>query len=183
VTISPQKSEEEKKKGKKEIQEARSTMHYPTTEWAGHVAGIPSNGSTPPNSQVRQSPLFFSILFSPLAIGRPSFFVTVLGGEGAMAAAAASVWLQLQVPPHRLHSPPVLSLPSNHSSSHACPPVYKYKKHAAPGRGNLLLCRASGASSSSVVTKEQEGAASDPSSEEGYSEPQIYSYKDDPNFR
>ncbi|KAG0535738.1 hypothetical protein BDA96_03G005000 [Sorghum bicolor] len=100
-----------------------------------------------------------------------------------MAAAAASVWLQLQVPPHRLHSPPVLSLPSNHSSSHACPPVYKYKKHAAPGRGNLLLCRASGASSSSVVTKEQEGAASDPSSEEGYSEPQIYSYKDDPNFR
>ncbi|XP_066308105.1 uncharacterized protein [Miscanthus floridulus] len=92
--------------------------------------------------------------------------------------AEASVWLQL--PPHRLHSP-LLSLPSNHSSS-ACPPAYKKHAVLGPGRGNLLLCGASG-TTSSVVTKEQEGAASDPSSEEGSPEPEIYSYKDDPNFR
>jgi len=127
------------------------------------VVAIPSNGST-----------------SPLVHFTPPPAIATLSGRGPRlgAMAAASVWLQLQVPPHRLHSPPLLSLPSNHSSS-ACPPVYKYKKHGVlgPGRANLLLC------SASVVTEEQEGAASDPSSEEGSSEPEIYSYKDDPNFR
>jgi hypothetical protein len=83
--------------------------------------------------------------------------------QGAMAAAAAAcICLQL-------------SLPSNHSSS-ACPPAYRKRVALAPGRGNRLLCTASGASSSSsvVVTKEQE---------EGSPEPEIFSYKDDPNFR
>jgi hypothetical protein len=81
--------------------------------------------------------------------------------QGAMAAAAAAcICLQL-------------SLPSNHSSS-ACPPAYRKRVALAPGRGNRLLCTASGASSSVVVTKEQE---------EGSPEPEIFSYKDDPNFR
>ncbi|CAL4978801.1 unnamed protein product [Urochloa decumbens] len=86
--------------------------------------------------------------------------------------AAASVW---QLPPPGLRSS-LLSLPSN-----PCPPVaYSNKKHLAPGRGNLLLCTCSGASSS-VVTKEQEVD----SFSESEGEPTIvsYNYKDDPNFR